>query len=121
MIKTMTNAQMLAALEVLAGAAQETGKLGYAIARNRRKITDAVTEYSRIRDELVTRYGMDNHDGTYQIASVDALKAIQDGLAPYADIAHDVEIMTVSPDDFTGGGLTSQQMFALDWMVSEDG
>ncbi|MCD8322387.1 MAG: hypothetical protein LUC89_05825 [Oscillospiraceae bacterium] len=115
----MTNAQMTDALDVLSRA-EETGKLGYAIARNRRKLADAAKEYTDIRDKLLTEYGEPLDDGKVLIPT-EKVAAFQAGLDDYAGIEHEVDIMTVALDVFTGGGLTSQQMFALDWMVSDDG
>ncbi len=114
----LTNAEMMTALEALTKA-EETGRLGYAIARNRRRITDAVTEYAKIRDELVAKHGTDNGDGSYKLSAAGAA-AINKGLSEFAGIAHEVEIMTVPAEVFYGGGLTSGQMFALAFMAEDE-
>ena len=44
---------------------QEKGKLGYACARNLRKLMDAAKEYMEIRDQLLAEFGEDQGNGKY--------------------------------------------------------
>lgn len=116
----MTNGKMFESLMTLAGLTGETGKLGYAIARNRRKIMGEIKEYADVRDKLLRQYGDDKGGGVYTVPperSADFLRELE----PYTGIEHEVDVMTVSAEDMYSGGLTSAQMFALDWMVREGG
>ena len=114
----LTNAQMHESLQILSQA-EEEGFLGYAIAKNRRKIAAELTEYLAKRDELLTKYGTPDEPGRYTLTP-DAAQQFSAELRPYADTEVEVAVIQVSAEDFCSGGLTSSQMYALDWMVKED-
>ena len=111
----MTNEQMLNSLTVLSRL-EEKGMLGFAIARNRKKLTEEVKEYAEKRDELLKEFGEDVGNGQFQLAN-DKVADFIEALKPYADLEVDVAVMTVSQDVFCSGDLTTSQMLALDWMV----
>lgn len=113
---TMTNAQAMERVTVLAQT-NEKGKLGYVIARNRRKIEEEIKEYSALRDEAVKKYcTATDEPGRYSVTPEAAAK-IDGELSQYSGIEFEADIMTVSPKELYGGGLTSRQMYSLDWMV----
>ena len=114
----MTNSQMFDSLQVLTQV-EEQGVLGYAIARNRRKLADELQEYLAKRDELLQEYGTDDGEGRFSFTH-EAAQAFSAALRPYADMEIDVALHQVSAADFCSGSLTSSQMFALEWMVKED-
>ncbi len=113
----LNNAKMMESLVVLVQA-EETGMLGYAIARNRQKLADEVREYSAKRDELLKKYGEDMGDGKFNLDPKNAA-AFLDELRPYSELEADVSVMQVAPEVFCGGSLTSSQMFTLGWMVKD--
>ena len=113
----MTNDKIFASVQVLSQL-DEKGKLGYAIARNLRKLNDAGKEYFEKRDELIQKYGKPINGGNNFSFSEKNAKAFNKELEEYAMIEHEVDVMTVSEDIFCGGGLNNQDMYALDWMVS---
>ena len=115
---TLTNAQMMDSLRVLAQV-EETGMLGFAIAQNRRKLSAEVEEYSAKYNELLAKYGTDKGAGQYTLRQED-LPAFEAELRPFAEMTAEVALTQVSLEDFTGGKLTSSQMFVLEWMVKED-
>ena len=114
----MKNEQMYDRMLVLSGL-KETGKLGYAIARNRRKIEAEVTEYSKLRSDALVKFGKPI-EGTnkYRLEGEDLIK-YNDEIAQYKDIACEVDVMLVSPDELYAGNLDSDQMYALEWMVED--
>ena len=113
----MSNDKIFASVQILS-TLEEKGKLGYAIARNLRKLQDAGKEYFEKRDELIQKYGKPNGDtGNFTFTKKNA-DAFNTELAEYAVIEHEVDIMTVNEDVFCSGSLTSQDMFNLDWMVT---
>ena len=114
----MTNAQMFESLAVLSQA-EEKGVLGFAIARNRRKLADELTEYLAKRDELLAEYGIGDGAGKFTL-SPEAAQKFSAALRPYAEMTADVVIHQVAPEDFCSGNLTSSQMYTLEWMVKED-
>lgn len=113
----LNNKQMLESLTVLSQC-EEKGMLGYAIARNRQKLTVEVLDYSRKRDELLREHGKDIGNGQFQLMPENAARFFE-ALQPYSDLTVDVPVMQVDPEVFYGGNLTSSQMFTLDWMVKE--
>lgn len=113
----MTNEQMLNSLAVLSKL-EETGMLGFAIARNRKKLSEECKEYSEKRDELLKEFGTDVGNGQFQLTT-DKVADFIEALKPYGELEFDVPVMTVSQDVFCSGSLTSSQMLILDWMVEE--
>lgn len=112
-----TNIDAFESLKVL-NRLRESGKLGYTIAKNRRKLNDELKEYIQQRDEIVVKYGKPLEDGSYTVPQEDA----QEYLAEINDldnIEFDVSMLTVDVEAFTCGELTSQDMYILDWMVQE--
>ena len=115
----MTNKQMYDSVVVMAQA-KEKGKLGYAIARNRRKLESEVVEYSQKRDEIIKKYGK-QIEGTNRFElQTDALTKINGELAEYNDITCEVDVMQVSLDELCSGNLDCEQMYVLDWMVKNE-
>lgn len=115
----MTNDKIFSGVQVLSSL-DEKGKLGYAIARNLRKLNDAGKEYFEKRDELIQKYGKPSgNNGNYTFTEKNA-KAFNKELEEYATIEHEVDVMTVSEDVFCSGTLNSQAMYALDWMVNAE-
>ena len=113
-----TNGEMFASINVLNGL-EEKGKLGYAIAHNRRVFNDALTEYYDVRNRIITGHGTENGDGTYSLSEEQAAAA-QHELDEYTFIEHEVDIMLVDVDTFCSGSLNSQQMYILNWMVRKE-
>lgn len=112
----MTNEQMYDRVVVLS-ALNEKGKLGYAIARNRRKLENEIVEYSKLRSEALTKYGSPiEGTSTYVVSGENRVKYNEE-LAQYNDIETEVDVMQVSIDEFLSGNLDSNQMYALDWIV----
>ena len=115
----LNNAQMLESVLVLSQL-EEKGMLGYAIARNRQKLTAEVQEYSKKRDELLKEYGTDVGDGKFQLMPENASRFFE-ALRPYSELTADVPVMQIEPEVFYSGNLTSSQMFTLEWMVKDGG
>ena len=113
----LTNAAMFESLLVL-NQAEEKGVLGFAIAQNRRKLTEELKEYAAKRDELLKEYGVDAGEGKFRLDSA-VIPAFSAALKPYAEMTSDVAVRQVTVEEFCSGSLTSSQMLALDWMVKE--
>ena len=113
-----TNAQAFAYYTALKTATNETGKLGYAIAKNARKIEAELKEYMQARDAAVQKYGTDAGNGTFRFTAPQAAQ-FQQEMSELDGIECEIDIMTVNEDTFCGGNLTSEQMYSMDWMVAE--
>ena len=114
----LTNAEMWDAVQVLSQT-KEMGKLGYACARNLRKLLAESKEYMQTRDELLTKYGEDQGNGKYNILP-EKMADFTAEMNAYGQIEHDVDIMTVSEEIFCSGTLTTKDMFALGFMCEEE-
>lgn len=113
----LTNAVMWESIQVLKDC-QEKGKLGYACARNLRKLMEECREYMHIRDRLLDKYGTNDGMGHYTFEG-DRAKAFAQELMDYATISHDVDVMLLDEETFYSGSLTAKEMFTLGWMVKE--
>ena len=114
----LTNAQMFDSLLVL-NQAEEKGVLGFAIAQNRRKLSEELKEYAAKRDELLKEHGTDQGDGKFKLTP-DAAVAFSKALQPFAEMTTDVAVRQVSIEEFCSGNLTSSQMQVLHWMTKEE-
>lgn len=108
-----TNAQMFESV-VLLSKLDEKGMLGYAIARNRRLLITEAQEYSNKREELLREHCTEIAPGQFK-----PTPEFFEALHPYSELTADVPIMQISPEIFYSGNLTSNQMFALEWMVKD--
>lgn len=113
----MNNEQMLNSLICLSHL-EEKGVLGFAIAKNRKKIAAEVQEYSQKRDELLKEYGTDIGEGKFQLLPENATKFFE-ALKPFGKLTVDVPVMRVTPEVFCSGNLTTSMMETLDWMVED--
>lgn len=102
------------------------GKLGYAAARNSRKIQDALTEYLQKEAKLFEKYGEKEKDKNgnetgrlYLDANNTAFKEFVDELLPFLEIEHDVEIMCLKYEEVMDV-LTGEEMLAISWMLVDE-
>ena len=114
---TMTNLEAFNCIQLMNGL-NETGRLGYAIAKNMRKLADELKEYTQKRDELIMKYGTKENE-QYRIEPKNAKMFLKE-LEEYDDIEFEYAPHTVSEDIFCSGSLNSQQMYRLAWMVKEE-
>jgi len=115
---TMKNGEAYQSLGILISL-KETGRLGFAIAKNSRKLMDELVEYSAKRDELIQKYGDDLGNGSFKLSPENAIKYDKE-IAQYNTMDFEFTPTTVTEDDFTHSNLTSDQMYALMWMVAEN-
>ena len=113
----LKNAEAYQSLIIMQESA-ETGMLGFAIAKNRRMLANELVEYDQKRNELIQKYG-EHVDGNNFTFTPENAKQFYEEMAQYDNIEIEFEPMQVSEDVFCGGGLTSDQMYALMWMVKE--
>ena len=107
------------AFEILAtlATATETGKLGYALAKQRRYIEDELKEFIEIRDKAIQ-----DHSTGGKMTPEDVAAANTD-IAEYIDLSCEFRVYAVDEDVFVSGGLNSAQMYVLGFMVrgADDG
>ena len=99
--------------------------IGYAAARNARLLRDELTEFHKVRNELVEKYGereLDedgNETGRIMVSpSSEHFRDFADELRRYAEISHSFEPFRIKYTEAIGN-LSGQEMLAVDWMFED--
>ena len=96
------------------------GKLGYAVARNIRKISDELIEFENIRLEHIRKYGTDNGNGECVIKKdTSEYNQFLTDMQEYATISHDVDIYTVDAEIVMESDLTADEINMIYFMIKE--
>lgn len=124
MIKTLTNREAAAMAEVCERWMDDTGLLGYACARNARRLADATVEYARIKNDAIREFGHEVTDEGGRVTAYtvepgsDGFAGFMQRVAPFADLECDVEIMTVPASEVIGK-MSGRDSLDIDWMIGE--
>ena len=99
--------------------------IGYAAARNTRRLEDSAVEYVKFRNAMVEKHGTmevdENGNATGKISINPWDESFEDfvkELEPYAEQEHEVEIFKI-PVSEAIGTLSGHEILALDWMLEE--
>ncbi|MCC8066902.1 MAG: hypothetical protein LIO94_07350 [Clostridiales bacterium] len=117
----MNNEEITQSVDLL-GTLKEKGRLGYAIMRNLRKMNEASTEYRNIKNDAIQKYGEKKQmpNGTeYTTVPKEKFPEFLEEIKDIATIEEEIDVFTVTEDEFCSGNLTSDQMNTLYWMVAE--
>lgn len=121
----MTNIEMDNMLRALGPLLERRDVIGYAAARNARLLRDELTEYHKVLDELVEKYGereLDedgNETGRMRMSPAsERFRDFADELRRYAEISHDFEPFRIKYTEAIGQ-LSGQEMLAVDWMFED--
>lgn len=97
-----------------------TGKLGYAVARNIRKISDEVFEFEKIKNELINKYGEDSDGQKVIRLNTEPYQNFLDEIQEYKDIAHEVDIFMIDAYEVWKSDLTAKEIISLDFMINDE-
>lgn len=100
-----------------------TGRLGYAIARNLRKLSEELVEYQALKDKAINKYGEIGENGIATIKvdpNSEAFKSFTEDMKEYMDIEHDVQIFMVSEEEVVNSPLNAKEMLAIDFMILKE-
>lgn len=106
----------------LDGYLDKTGKLGYAIARNKRILSENLTEFSCARRGLVEKYGVREYDGDGNLNSITVAESAPEypkfveEITPILETEIDVDVFKVS-SDYAIEQLDAQGFLDLEWMI----
>lgn len=115
----LSNIQMERYMESLIPVLEHTGMIGYAAARNYRRLSDQLVEYIQRKDDLIREYG-NEHEGQVSITPASPkFHEFEAKLIPFATMEHEVEIMK-RPMSEAIGSLTGQQILDIWWMLDDD-
>ena len=125
MIMEMTNAEMVLRIDQLSKYLDHVDIIGYAAARNIRRLQDASLEYTKRRDEVLTKYGEVELDENgrdtgrrYVTNNSPHFQEVNDILTPIGEIKHEVDIFTIEYS-LLNGVLSGSDILELDWMLVE--
>ena len=102
----------------------DRGLLGFACARNARKLTDACLEFIKIRDAALKELGEEvaGADGRvvgYRIGpDSEGWDRFKERVEPFESLECDVEIMTVPVAEVIGK-VSGTESLTIDWMIEE--
>ena len=123
MKKTLKNAVMVDMLMQLKPLLSRRDKIGYAAARNHRRLAECLTEYERFRNSLIEKYGEHEKDENgNELPSISLsstspnFKIFLSELTPYNEMEHEVELMEL-PYSEVIGSLSGEEILAIDWML----
>lgn len=117
----LTNIEMSNHLKSLRSISTKVrGKLGYAVARNIRKISNELIEFENLRLEHIRKYGTENENGECVIKkNTEEYHKFLTDMQEYATIAHDVDIYNVDADIVMNSDLTADEMIKIEFMIKE--
>lgn len=100
-------------------------KFGYIAARNYRRLSESLTEYTAFKSGLIEKYGEPDLDengkevGTISLninspAFPDFIKELE----PFGRMEHEVELMTAKYEDAVNS-LSGEEILNIDWMLED--
>lgn len=121
-----SNAQMELMIETLKRFLPQKNRIGYVAARNTRLLATETTEYFKIRNEMIVKYGKPevDEDGN-ELGSVSISigsrehKQFNEAMKEYASIEHEVSIMKLKYSEVIGI-LSGEEILSIDWMLEDD-
>lgn len=118
----LTNATMNTYLNSLNKVSDKVnGKLAYYIARNSRKIHNELIEFENVKNNYIRENGTLNENGDFFISiNSNEYEKFLNFINEYAFIEHDVDIATISEEEFFNSNLNANEIFELDFMIKEN-
>lgn len=98
-----------------------TGKLGYAVAKNMRKIANELVEFENIKNEYICKHGKKNKNGTFSIDNgSEEYRAFLDYIEEFVNIEHEVDIFKINEEELSKSDLTAEEMLNLEFMIKNN-
>jgi len=111
---TLTNDQAVQYFHQLRTVPPCTGKLGWAIYRNLKTLSNALEEYNKMHDELVKKYSSDG-----RTVDSDKIPAFSKELEPLLNLSQDIAIYEIDEKDLYSDNLTAQDYMKIDFMLKQ--
>lgn len=120
-----TNQEMDQMLGQLKPLLERRDVIGYAAARNSRILTEELTEYTKVRDELVMKYGEADEDAdgnptgsvSLSVTSANFPKFV-DEIERFATITHEPKLFRLKFEEAIGK-LSGTELLAVEWMFED--
>lgn len=110
----LTNSQIIQYLTQLKQVSQCRGKLGWAVYRNIKVLSEALDEYNKMHDDLVRKYSSNG-----QTVDKEKFDEFSKELQPLLEIEQDLEIRMISESEMYDDDLTAQDYLKLDFLVAD--
>jgi len=121
----LSNIEMENKIQILTKFLPRHDIIGYASARNIRRLKEASVEYNEIRNDLLNKYGTaeSDEDGkpTGRIGlhvTSPEFKLFKRDIEPYAILEHEVTIFKI-PYESVCEKLTGSEILEIDWMLED--
>lgn len=120
-----TNQEMEQMLDALQPILDRRDVIGYAAARNSRILRGELTEYHKVRDELVMKYGSADLDEegnptgqvSLTVGSPNFPQFVEE-IGRYAAITHEPEIFKLKYEEAIGQ-LSGTELLSVEWMFED--
>ncbi len=126
MERILKNSKMVQMLTQLQPLLSRRDTIGYVAARNYRILADSLTEYEKFRNDLIEKYGEhEKGENGEELPSIcirvtsPNFKMFTDELAPFNEMEHKVELMTLSFSEVVGN-LSGEEILSIDWMLTDE-
>lgn len=122
--KTLKNLDMINMVRQLQPLLSHRDLFGYAAARNTRILNEQLTEYNRVQQEMLERFGKEEPNGETGVTGLvikvgtPEFKQFCDAMEPFAEIEHEVELVIMKYED-TIGCLSGEEILAIEWMLED--
>jgi hypothetical protein len=98
-----------------------TGKVGYVVSYNMRKLSAEVPEYEKMRDEIIEKYGEKDENGVARIQiGTEAFDKFSEEMKQYDEMSFEINILKVNPEDLESSDLTAKEMISISFMIDDD-
>jgi len=115
----LKNLEMELMLTILDSLLAHRDKVGYVAARNTRILATALTEYTKIKNDLIKEHGIVNDDGTAFInETCEGFDTVRNALNEIKDCEHEVDIMKLKYDEVIGI-LNGKEILQLEFMLED--
>ena len=121
----ITNYDMTTKIDQLSKYLDRVDIIGYAAARNIRRLEDSAMEFIKRRNEVLAKYGDVERDENgndtgkrYITENSFHYNDVMDALNDIGEIKHEVEIFTI-PYETVNGVLSGSDILELDWMFTD--
>ena len=118
----LTNLEMFNYLNALDNISDKVyGKLGYAVARNLRKITNELIEFENMRLKIFCKYATLNENNEYELQpNTESYQKFINEINEIAMISHKVDIYKIEPDLVIESNLSAKELNDLIFMIKDE-
>ena len=97
----ITNGAIVELIETMNKFQGVTGKLAYALAKNRRLLSEHLKDFEEVKSGLIKKYGTEDENGNIAVSpDSENYNAFLEEIVPVLNIAVDVDLFQLDKDEF---------------------